>query len=605
MRMNFVTEYRASISTLLLAAVLAACSNSDDAATESLGAQKVFRYSLDSAPTSLDPVRASTLYANQLVVNLYDTLYAYKYLQRPYALKPLLAVAMPEISADGLVYTIRLKQGVHFIDDAAFPDGKGREVTAADFVYSLQRHFDPATRPGGTWLWQGRIAGLDDWKAAGSDYAQEVSGLRAVDRYTLQISLVKPYPQLIDTLAQGFSGVVPREAVEHYGREFSINPVGSGPFRLVSYDTTKAVLLPNPVFRQEPVDLDYEGYDPATQGQYGIDIIAGRSPPFIDRLEIAFIKEGSARWSSFTKDKEIQYAGLPNEQVGRVLASTDPVTLKAEYAELYHMRSAVEAGFVFSTFNMDFPEFGYNKDPVRQQRNHALRCAIIKGFDWQARNNSWYSNLGLLFPGVIPPVVPEFDTELSRDSVSYDPEGARALLAANDWHAENLPLLVYGTTPGPTSRLFYEQFRAWMKRIGYPPEKIELKTYATFGDIAKAWRNSELPLISKGWGLDYPDAENTLQLFYGPNGSPGSNDGNYNNPDYDDMFRQASVMQPSPERTALYRHMNSLIVDDCAAITGLSRRGIALWHKNVIALPDRNFVGGRFLKYVDIVQPET
>jgi oligopeptide transport system substrate-binding protein len=605
MRMNFVTEYRASISTLLLAALLAACSNSDDAATESLGAQKVFRYSLDSAPTSLDPVRASTLYANQLVVNLYDTLYAYKYLQRPYALKPLLAVAMPEISADGLVYTIRLKQGVDFIDDVAFPDGKGREVTAADFVYSLQRHFDPATRPGGTWLWQGRIAGLDDWKAAGSDYAQEVSGLRALDRYTLQISLVKPYPQLIDTLAQGFSGVVPREAVEHYGREFSINPVGSGPFRLVSYDTTKAVLLPNPVFRQEPVDLDYEGYDPATQGQYGIDIIAGRSPPFIDRLEIAFIKEGSARWSSFTKDKEIQYAGLPNEQVGRVLASTDPVTLKAEYAELYHMRSAVEAGFVFSTFNMDFPEFGYNEDPVRQQRNHALRCAIIKGFDWQARNNSWYSNLGLLFPGVIPPVVPEFDAELSRDSVSYDPEGARALLAANDWHAENLPLLVYGTTPGPTSRLFYEQFRAWMKRIGYPPEKIELKTYATFGDIAKAWRNSELPLISKGWGLDYPDAENTLQLFYGPNGSPGSNDGNYNNPDYDDMFRQASVMQPSPERTALYRHMNSLIVDDCAAITGLSRRGIALWHKNVIALPDRNFVGGRFLKYVDIVQPET
>jgi ABC-type oligopeptide transport system substrate-binding subunit len=144
-----------------------------------------------------------------------------------------------------------------------------------------------------------------------------------------------------------------------------------------------------------------------------------------------------------------------------------------------------------------------------------------------------------------------------------------------------------------------------MKRIGYPPEKIELKTYATFGDIAKAWRNSELPLISKGWGLDYPDAENTLQLFYGPNGSPGSNDGNYNNPDYDDMFRQASVMQPSPERTKLYRHMNSLVVDDCVAITGLSRRGIALWHKNVIALPDRNFVGGRFLKYVDIVQPES
>jgi oligopeptide transport system substrate-binding protein len=608
MRMNCVTTRGSGICSLRVCLVwllvlLSACSASDDAATDGAPDQKTFRYSLDSAPTSLDPVRASTLYANQIVVNLYDTLYAYKYLQRPYELKPLLAAAMPDISEDGLVYTIRLKQGVHFIDDVAFPGGKGREVIAADFVYSLQRHFDPTTRPGGTWLWHGRIEGLDDWKSAGSDYAQEVSGLRTLDRYTVQISLVKPYPQLVDTLAQGFSGIVPREAVEHYGREFSVNPVGSGPFRLVSYDTTKAVLLKNPVFRQEPVDLAFEGYDPDTQGQYGIDIIAGRSPPFLDRLEIAFIKEGSARWSSFTKDDEIQYAGLPNEQVDRVLASTVPVTLKPEYAQRYHMRSALEAGFVFSTFNMDFPEFGYNEDPLREQRNHALRCAIIKGFDWQSRNDSWYSNLGIIFPGVIPPVVPEYDPELSAESVSYDPEGARALLTANNWDADNLPVLVYGTTPGPTSRLFYEQFRAWMKRIGYPPDKVELKTYATFGDIAKAWRNSELPLISKGWGLDYPDAENTLQLFYGPNGSPGSNDGNYNNPDYDDMFRQASVMQPSPERTKLYRHMNNLIIDDCAAITGLSRRGIALWHKNVIALPDRNFVGGRFLKYVDIVQP--
>lgn len=603
--MSFCYGKGPGICTLMLLAALCACSVSDDSAGDATPELKVFRYSLDSAPTSLDPVRASTLYANQLVVILYDTLYAYKYLQRPYELKPLLAATMPEISGGGLVYTIPLKHGVFFHDDPAFPEGKGREVTAADFVYSLKRHFDPATRPGGTWLWQGRIEGLDEWKRDGSDYAQEVSGLRTLDRYTVQIRLVKPYPQLVDTLAQGFSGVVPREAVEHYGREFSINPVGSGPFRLVSYDTTKAVLLPNPVFRQEPVDLAYEGYDAATQGQYGIEIIGGRTPPFIDRLEIAFIKEGSARWSSFTKDNEIQYAGLPNEQIGRVLASTEPVTLKEEYAQRYYMKSALEAGFVFSAFNMDFPEFGYNEDPVRERRNHALRCAIIKGFDWSARNDSWYSNLGVIFPGVIPPVVPEYDAEQSVESVTYDPEGARALLAEHGWNAGNLPTLVYGTTPGPTSRLFYEQFRAWMKRIGYPQEKIELKTYATFGDIAKAWRNSELPLISKGWGLDYPDAENTLQLFYGPNGSPGSNDGNYSNPDYDAMFVQASVMQPSPERTELYRHMNRLIIDDCAAITGLSRRGIALWHKNVIALPDRNFVGGRFLKYVDIVQPES
>lgn len=600
----FATGLTAAAVTMGTLALASCSSGSDQNGTVEPG-QKVFRYSLDSAPTSLDPVRAGTLYANQIVVNLYDTPYVYKYLQRPYELKPSLAAALPEISADGLVYTFRLRPGVLFADDPAFPDGKGRELTAADFVYSIKRHFDPATKPAGAWLWQRRIEGLDEWKQQGSDYAQEVSGLRALDRYTVQIRLLQPYPQLVYTLAMGFSSVVPHEAVVYYGREFSINPVGSGPFRLISYDTTKAVLVPNLNSRQEPVDLAYEGYDPATQSGYGIAAIDGRVPPFLDRLEIHFIKEGSARWSSFTKGDEIQYAGLPNEQVERVLAAKDPVTLLPDFVERYHMRAAVEAGFVLSTFNMDFPEFGYNDDPERERRNHALRCAMIRGFDWQARNDSWYSGLGVIFPGIIPPVLPEFDPQASFDSVSYDPEYARQLLADNGWNTANLPELIYGTTPGPTSRLFFEQFRAWMMRIGYPTDKIVLKTYATFGDIAKAWRNSDLPLVSKGWGLDFPDAENTLQLFYGPNAAPGSNDGNYRDPEYDRMFRQAAVMQPSPQRTQLYRKMNDMLIDDCVAITGLSRKGITLWHKNVIAFPDRNFVGGRFLNYVDVISTAT
>ena len=160
---------------------------------------------------------------------------------------------------------------------------------------------------------------------------------------------------------------------------------------------------------------------------------------------------------------------------------------------------------------------------------------------------------------------------------------------------------MYGTTSSVKSRLFYEQFRAWLKEIGYPADKVVLKQYATFGDIVRAWAESRLPFVSKGWGLDYPDAENTLQLFYGPNASPGSNDANYRNPEYDRLFEQASVMLPSPERTALYQQMNRMLIDDCIAITGMTRMRIYLWHKDVIAVPDRDIVGGFFLKYVDIV----
>jgi oligopeptide transport system substrate-binding protein len=127
------------------------------------------------------------------------------------------------------------------------------------------------------------------------------------------------------------------------------------------------------------------------------------------------------------------------------------------------------------------------------------------------------------------------------------------------------------------------------------------KTYATFGDISRAWKRNQLPLVTKGWGLDYPDAENTLQLFYGPNGSPGSNDANWENAEFDRLYDQSSVMQPSAERTALYRRMNQIVIDDCVAMTGLSRTRIYLWHKNVIAVPDREILGGFWLKYADVM----
>lgn len=562
--------------------------------------KKVYYHSMDGAPTTLDPVRAAIVYSNFVVLNIFDTLYSYKYLKRPYELKPNLATAMPEVSSDGLTYTITIKKGVYFHDNQAFEGGKGRELKASDFIYSIKRHFDPKNKSQGAWLFSGRISGLDEWKRNGSVYSQPVEGLQALDDYTIQIKLVEPYPQLIYTLAMGFSAIVPHEAVTFYGEEFGSNPVGSGPFSMQSFNQEKAILYANSAFRQEPLDLDFEGYSEEKHGFTGIKTLAGKSPPYIDVMEIQFIQQTSSRWNSFNKGNEIQYTTVPKEQSNAVIMSKKPLKLYPKITDNYHHMILVEAGFVYSGFDMSNPNFGNTQDPQRNEKNKALRCAIRKAYNWDQRNRAFYFGLGTIFPGVITPSVMEFDPDLSEESITLDIEGAKQLLSDAGWNSENLPELEYHVTGSVTNRQFYEQFRGFMKKIDYPINKITYNPYPNFGSFNKALKNGETPIFTLGWNLDYPDAENTLQLFYGPNRTPGSNNFNYENPEFDRLFVQAKIMQPSPERTELYQKLNQMVIDDCVVLSGLSRNRIYLWHHDVIMYPDREILGGFFARFVDV-----
>jgi len=586
------------LPALLLCLFLAACGDSEAPDTD----LRVYRHATDGAPSSLDPAMAATIYSNMVVVNVFDTLYRYKYLARPYELAPNLALGLPEVSADGLEYTFRIRPDARFSDDPAFADGIGRAVTVDDLVYSLKRHFDPATRSQGAWLWAGRIVGLDAWAEAGADYAEAIDGLQVIDDHTLKVRLTEPYPQLVYTLATGFSALVPREAVDHYGREFGVRPVGSGPFRLTSFDSALARLERNPHFKRPPLDLAAEGFDPALHGDYGLAALDGIEYPVLDRLEIHFIQENAARWSSFASGA-VDTVMVPNEQVEQVLDSRDsdnrsPIRFRPEVAEQYHGSSGVEAGFVYAGFNMADQRYGHHPDPARDTANRALRCAVRDAFDWGARNDTFYYGVGRIFPGVIPPVVPEFDPALARDSVEGELAQGRQRLAGSGWNAENLPELRYGLVSGVQQRQMYDQFRGQLIELGFPPDRIGAETFATFGDFSRAMKNRRLDLFFLGWTLDYPDAQNTLQLFYGPYETPGSNNFNYRNPEFDALYERTATMQPGPERTALYQRMNRMVIDDCVAITGLSRTRIHLWNKAMTMFPDNEILGGFFMRFV-------
>ena len=570
-------------------------------ATGDVSPAKVYRHAMDGAPGSLDPAQAASIYANFVVVNVYDTLYRYKYLARPYQLQPNLAAAMPEISEDGLVVTIRIRQGVHFINDAAFEGGTGREIKAHDFVYSIKRHFDPATRAQGAWLWQQRIEGLDQWKVEGSDYDREVSGLRALDDYTVQIRLTRPFPQLIHTLTQGYAAIVPREAVEKYGQMFASHPVGSGPFMLMSRDSVRVVMAKNPDYRKEPFDLDEEGFDPATQEGANLQQLQGKAPPFVDQLEIEFITEGAARWNAFSAG-EVDFIKVPVSQFDSILSQREPPRLKPQLAEKYHFEASPESGFIYTNFNMADERIGYHPDAMQNERNHALRCAMVKAFDWKKNNETFFYNIGRVFPGVLTPAVPEHDAAGDTSYIQRDLEGARQLLAENDWNEATLPVLEYGFPNGVTERQAFEQFRNFMTDAGYPAEKIRPLIFATYGDYQRAYSIGKVPLINSSWTMDYPDAENLVQLYYGPNASPGSNSANYDNPEYNRLYEASVAMSESPERTNIYRQMNQLLMEDCASITGISRTLLFMWNKDFAMKPDRSFLGGYFMRFIDLAE---
>jgi ABC-type transport system substrate-binding protein len=420
----------------------------------------------------------------------------------------------------------------------------------------------------------------------------------------VRIELTQPYPQFTHTLAMALSAIVPREAVQHYGRAFGVNPVGSGPFVVERFDETVAVLAPSPAFDRGVVDLAEEGYDPRRQGGLGLETIDGRAYPLLDRLEIHFITEPTARWSSFNSSGGADIVMVPPEMAERVLESRRPPAFRPAIRDRFHAISGLESGFVFHGFNMANPKIGYNEDDERERRNRVLRCAMRDAFDWAARNEAFYHGLGEVFPGVIPPWLEAHDPSTPRRSIAHRPERARELLRDAGWQAASLPNLSYGLEASVQQRQMFEQFRDWMRSLGFAPGSFRPRAFASFGEYARAIGQRELDFFLVGWTFAYPDAQYALQLFYGPNAAPGANSTNYANPEFDRLFEQAATMRPGPERTRIYRRLNEMLIEDCVIVGSLARTRLHLWKRHVRMLPDREMVGGFFLRFVDVAGSE-
>ena len=176
------------------------------------------RYAFPIAETGFDPVQVTDLYSRFVTHHVFDGLYHYDHLARPFKIKPNTAAAMPEVSTDFRVWTVKLRPGIYFQDDPAFK-GQRRELIAQDYVYSFKRYFDPRWKsPNYPSLDEHKIVGMaavrDEALTSKKpfDYDRPVEGLRALDRYTLQFKLEEPQPRFLHTLATGdLFGAVARE----------------------------------------------------------------------------------------------------------------------------------------------------------------------------------------------------------------------------------------------------------------------------------------------------------------------------------------------------------------------------------------------------------
>ena len=247
------------LASLLMAAALAQAPLVA-AAQPASGAQplKVFRYAFLIAETGFDPAYITDLYSRTVAAAIFEAPLEFEFLARPVRMRPNTAAAMPEVSADFKTFTFRIKPGIYFADDPAFK-GQKRELTAADYVYSLKRHYDPRWKSGNLYLLEGdKILGLSELRREvleqkkPFDYDREVEGLRALDRYTFQVRLAEPKPRFLYHFTDGsFTGALAREVVEMYGDKIGEHPVGTGPYRLAQWKrSSRMVLARNPSYRE-------------------------------------------------------------------------------------------------------------------------------------------------------------------------------------------------------------------------------------------------------------------------------------------------------------------------------------------------------------------
>lgn len=496
---------------------------------------------------SLDPVGINDVVSGHVSHQIYDLLVD---LDSNLQLSPEIAYRW-EISEDATLYTFHLRKGVYFHDNACFPNGKGRELTAQDVKYTYDRILDPRTGSLGFDYYKNYVEGakefIDEVNRATIENRvpkiNSVSGYLIKDDSTFQIKLKKPFGPFIFYTTLGFSYIVPHEAVEKYGKDFFQNPVGTGAFIFENWTPDLEInLKKNPNYWKKD---DF-----------------GNQMPYVDHVKFRFIKDLSQQLLEFKNGNIDESYRIPTELFKEIVneSADGGKKLTPEYSKFILQRkpSLTIQYYGFLTTGKIF-----NNIKIRQAFNYAVdRDRIIKYvLNNQAAGPGNY--------GIVPPVMPNYNSKIIK-GYNFDIDKARQLMKEAGFpNGDGFPEITLQLNEGGgRNTQIAEAIQNMLGEIGVRA-KIQILQFAQHLDNIDAGR---VDFFRLGWVADYPDPENFLNLFYGKNVPENPKDKSpinsfrYQNKKYDELFEKAIKLGNIDERNRVYQEAEQLAVSEAPVL---------------------------------------
>ncbi len=487
------------LSAVLLCSLLVVGCQPEQEAAPTLVAEEEVLNLYGTAPYTLDPAVSSEMTSHEYIMQLFGGL-----VRLGDDLEPVPDIAQRyEVSDDGTTYTFYLRDDVRFHD--------GREVKAEDVKYSWERACDPETESQTAPVYLGDIVGVSEMSAGESE---ELSGVRVIDDYTLQVTIDEPKSYFLSKLSYPTAFVVDGANVQS-GREWWRRPNGTGPFKLRQWEEESLLVLErNELYYGEVAGVD----------------------------SVVFQLWGGVPMNMYELG-EIDVTPVSINYIDRVTDESGP----------FYQDLRVVPEFSFSYIGFDCSEPPFDDVNIRRAFSHAIdkdKLVSLVFRDMQQRAD-----------GILPPGMPGFNEDLS--GLDYDVDRAKELIAASRYgDVSNLPPITITTMGwgGLISKGLEAAISEWRSNLGVEVEVRQLEPQWFLYNITE----EKDEMFYLGWIADYPHPQDFLDILF--HSEAENNYGEYSNPEVDALLERANVELARETSLALYQQAEQMMVEEAACL---------------------------------------